>query len=307
MTVVIYHSDLDGHCAGYVVGSHTPVDTFIEMNYGFHFPIDKINKDEKVYIVDFHFEPDVMKEILKITENVVLIDHHKSCLKKYETLMYQEPFNKMKFIIDDISYSGCELAWLYFNEEKLREVIGYPYDMDFEEILSNVKDNRKLIPEIIRIVADRDLWKWEYGKLTYDVNNALEGVETNPSNVNWKKFNVEELEEVGGPITNYIVQRNKELIKFFHHIVKFEGYECDCMNVGKTGSDLFDSINGSDLKPLQIMYIHNGITFEVSLRSGGKYEDIDVSEIAVKYGGGGHQNAAGFEIKELPWETVNEN
>lgn len=37
--------------------------------------------------------------------------------------------------------------------------------------------------------------------------------------------------------------------------------------------------------------------FQFSLRSRG---DIDVSEIAKKFGGGGHKNAAGFQLKTLP-------
>lgn len=37
--------------------------------------------------------------------------------------------------------------------------------------------------------------------------------------------------------------------------------------------------------------------YKVSLRSKG---DIDVKDIAIKFGGGGHMNAAGFDIKEDP-------
>lgn len=41
---------------------------------------------------------------------------------------------------------------------------------------------------------------------------------------------------------------------------------------------------------------NNGF-YKVSLRSKG---DIDVKDIAIKFGGGGHMNAAGFDIKEDP-------
>lgn len=41
---------------------------------------------------------------------------------------------------------------------------------------------------------------------------------------------------------------------------------------------------------------NNGF-YKVSLRSKG---DIDVKDIAIKFGGGGHMNAAGFDIKENP-------
>ncbi|KKT22880.1 MAG: Phosphoesterase, DHHA1 [Parcubacteria group bacterium GW2011_GWB1_43_8b] len=42
----------------------------------------------------------------------------------------------------------------------------------------------------------------------------------------------------------------------------------------------------------------------VSLRAQGK---VDVSKIAVKYGGGGHKNASGFawpENKKFPWKVI---
>lgn len=44
--------------------------------------------------------------------------------------------------------------------------------------------------------------------------------------------------------------------------------------------------------------------YKVSLRSKDK---IDVSNIAKKFGGGGHDRAAGFEIKNLPPEEIIEN
>ena len=46
------------------------------------------------------------------------------------------------------------------------------------------------------------------------------------------------------------------------------------------------------------MFAFNGDFHKVSLRS----KTIDVSKIALKYGGGGHKEAAGFECVKLPWE-----
>lgn len=45
---------------------------------------------------------------------------------------------------------------------------------------------------------------------------------------------------------------------------------------------------------------NNGF-YKVSMRSKG---DIDVKEIALKYGGGGHMNAAGFDVKGDPYEIL---
>lgn len=43
-------------------------------------------------------------------------------------------------------------------------------------------------------------------------------------------------------------------------------------------------------------------SYKVSLRSKG---DIDVKDIALKFGGGGHMNAAGFDVKDEPLNVIN--
>ena len=42
-------------------------------------------------------------------------------------------------------------------------------------------------------------------------------------------------------------------------------------------------------------------TYKVSTRSNGR---VDVAALAVKFGGGGHKQAAGFSMKGEPWESI---
>lgn len=70
-----YHLDLDGKCAGYYVWHYACLgeedekpENFIKINYGMEFPLNKIEKDERVFIVDFSIEPEDMRELLKITK-----------------------------------------------------------------------------------------------------------------------------------------------------------------------------------------------------------------------------------------------
>lgn len=46
-----------------------------------------------------------------------------------------------------------------------------------------------------------------------------------------------------------------------------------------------------------VIILVTGDLFKVSMYS----EFVDVSEIAVKYGGGGHKGASGFQCTELPF------
>ena len=79
-----YHNDADGKCSAFWVKLSAGLtdlennykDEFIEMDYSKPFPMDKINKDEMVYIVDFSISPEEMRSLLKITKDVTWIDHH---------------------------------------------------------------------------------------------------------------------------------------------------------------------------------------------------------------------------------------
>jgi nanoRNase/pAp phosphatase (c-di-AMP/oligoRNAs hydrolase) len=67
------------------------------------------------------------------------------------------------------------------------------------------------------------------------------------------------------------------------------------MNIGLAGSDWFDSVDSSEYDILLLFSTGNGRTWSYSIYS----ETVDVSEIAKKYGGGGHKKASGFQSKKL--------
>jgi len=57
-----------------------------------------------------------------------------------------------------------------------------------------------------------------------------------------------------------------------------------------------DKINEFDIC---IGFVFDGLRYTVGLYS----QKLDVSEIAKKYGGGGHPGAAGFVCKQLPFSA----
>ncbi|MFR3031487.1 MAG: DHH family phosphoesterase, partial [Blautia sp.] len=50
------------------------------------------------------------------------------------------------------------------------------------------------------------------------------------------------------------------------------------------------------------LYEYANQSFKVSLRSNGR---VDVSEIAVYFGGGGHVRAAGFDMEGSLYDVIN--
>lgn len=83
---MFYHNDLDGRCAGSIVALYERnfnKENFFEVDYVMELPLDKIQKGERVYFVDYSFKKDTvwqLMEVLKKTSDVIWIDHHKNCV-----------------------------------------------------------------------------------------------------------------------------------------------------------------------------------------------------------------------------------
>ena len=75
------------------------------------------------------------------------------------------------------------------------------------------------------------------------------------------------------------------------------------MNIGLVGSDWFKSVDDGSYDILMPFSFNgrNG-TWTYSMYS----KTVDVSEIAKKYGGGGHKGAAGFNTNRLIFERKGE-
>ena len=89
-------------------------------------PPPLFDKDE-VYIVDFSYPRDILIGLKKEILNLKVIDHHISA---------QKDLGDLDFCIFDMGHSGAYLSWSYLFGE----------------------DN---VPNLIRYIEDRDLWKWE--------------------------------------------------------------------------------------------------------------------------------------------------
>lgn len=287
-----YHNDMDGKCAGFWVlhGAnihdkyrHQEKPQMIAIDYKDRFPLEIIRPDEQIYIVDFSIHPDEMRELLKITKDVTWIDHHITAIEKYKD--FEHNIRGIRF--DGIA--GCELTWIYlFLLTKLGEG-------PIKKVNPSVF--RDSVPLFTRLIGDRDVWQWKFGKRTKNFYAGLELYDTNPESPVWFAAMEDTMpfEEKGKIVEQYKKIHRKELIKAFAFETKFEGYNCIACNVGKTSSELFDSVEKD--YDIMIPFVFDGKQWTVSLYSN----KVDVSKIAKKYGGGGHKGAAGFQCKELPF------
>lgn len=278
-----YHSaDNDGACSAAIVKYKYPDCQLIGFNYSDKFPFDEIEPNEKVYMVDVSLHG---KEMLKLYEmlrdNFIWIDHHKSKIDEISEKQVKNTNKNLNELIKGIRQNGkagCELTWEYI----------FPNDK---------------MPEIIRLLGRYDVWdltenvlEFQYG---FRINN------TNPNNQNlWSNyFNNNELVYIdidrGKTILSYIKQENERYCSNAFEI-EFDGYKAIVVNRANANSQLFESI--WDNTKYDIM-----ITFSMGKKRNWNCsfytdkEGIDVSKIAVKYGGGGHIGAAGCTFTELPF------
>jgi oligoribonuclease NrnB/cAMP/cGMP phosphodiesterase (DHH superfamily) len=275
---VLYHFDADGKAAAHIVAKYhglreqNPEDYF-EMNYINPVPLDKIAKDETVYIVDFSIKPEQMDKLLEITQDVIWIDHHETAIDMYRDY----PNAHLIKGVRQVGTAGCMLTYLYL----------YPY-----------KDEDD-VPMPIRYIADRDVWTWAFGDETQYFHNGISIIDLHPLSDNWKYVfeAIQAIIDDGFPIEQYKVNTYKEWMKEYSHKAIFENYDAIVLNADGDSKVFGDEYSKHDLA---ILYTFTGKVYTVSLYS----ETIHVGNLAIKYGGGGHESAAGFTCTELPWEIV---
>ena len=269
-TVVLHHADNDGFGAAYahwMLGKDQYQElatTYIPVQYGQIVPRDVYGADE-VYILDFSYSREIVEEIKASCGNLVIIDHHKTAQEALAGLPYAH-FNMEK--------SGAVLAWEYFIGEGTK------------------------VPLILQYVQDYDLWKFEMHN-SREVNLALSNIDLTFNA--WFMFDFE-LRTSYESIVSAGIALNRYKNRLIDSIcAKAEFKDEHGHKVAQVYTPILQSDVGSELAA-SCDYVRiyskdlNQKLLIVSLRSKG---DFDVSEIAKKFGGGGHKNAAGYTLPIL--------
>ena len=266
----LYHNDLDGQAAAFVVRKAEGGDAVcISMAYGKPFPLERVEPGERVVIVDFSIDPLEMLALLAVTENVVWIDHHKTAIDKYANFP-----RELNGIRRD-GTAGCVLAWEYC----------FPADP---------------LPRAIMLVGDRDVWAWQFGQETANFCAGLMMLDTSPESVVWPTLlkdthQFQRVTDSGATINGYRAQFYAEMVKSIGFEADLDGHRCFCLNAARVDSKSF----GDAIKEYNFVssFYFDGKQYTISLYS----EKIDVSEIAKAHGGGGHKGASGFQCATLPY------
>ena len=270
-----YHSaDLDGHCSGAIIKKRYPECEMIGINYGDDFPWDTIGKDETIFMVDFSLQP--FEDMVRLADmcNFIWIDHHISAMTE---CVKHEGFKGRAFVNDD--FSGCELTWMFFYSTK-------------ETPLSVHLLGRY---DVWDLKADTRVMPFQWGMRIYD---------TLPEADIWDEVlkpdsDMKYIVKDGELLLEHRDAENEKYIKACAFETVFEGLRAIAVNKGLTNSQLFDSIWDTDKHDIMLTFVYRKGQWTVSLYT--TKPDIDVSEIAKKYGGGGHRQAAGFQCEIIPF------
>lgn len=293
-----YHIDDDGKLAGFWVNElarhyDNYEKEFIPINYGTKFPFESIHPNEQIFIVDYSILPEEMDKLLEITEDVTWIDHHQSAIKRYEG--YHRHIKGIRY--DGIA--GCMLTYCYF-----KYMVVTQFDTGSVITIAFNKSMTQDAPMFTKYVADFDVWKFEYGDATKEFEMGLQLYNTEPTGMFsiWRSLlapnDYVHTESV-------IIERGKDLITYRDNWAKeyceskgfeteFCGYKCFAMNLGLCGSPEFKSVDDGTYD-MFIGFCFDGEKWSYALRSA----TVNVAEIAMMYGGGGHPGAAGFSSDEL--------
>lgn len=268
--VVFYHDDcVDGMTSAWVAWRHLKDEAWyipVQHSPDPHVPWNVLDKD--VYIVDFCFPVDVMRTIAVQARSLVVLDHHKTAQEAMRQFAWEMKDIDHVYIKFDMERSGAGLTARYFGEP----------------------DNWW-----VNYVEDRDLWRFKLDK-SETINAFIQSVERSIDKYEstYASLDVEEAIVLGMGAQRYLDMYVREVTKHSRSVT-FCGYDnVPMINAPFVGiSEVVGHLARHALFAVGWSQKGNGdVVF--SLRSRGEF---DVSELAKRFGGGGHRGAAGFTVR----------
>lgn len=292
--LVLYHNDMDGLAAACVfakyIGDDHPagvgnIGDYRRVTYGDSLPDDIDNRD--VYLMDFSFSFEQMRELAARSSRLIWIDHHKSKIPVFEDICKTTTIDPMSAF--DVRRCGAALAWIQM----------FSGDM----------------PEILKYVEDRDLWRWELPN-SRAISAGMWAMlgKLHPSS-GFLTMNPTSFIDVGEILLDAQEDRIRAAISQATPTT-IDDYSALAVNaatdVSEIGHALCEGVyplggeTGFQTAEVAIIY-----RFHQRARDGQgawvhdlRSVSVDVSEIAKNRGGGGHENSAGF-LSKIPW--INED
>jgi oligoribonuclease NrnB/cAMP/cGMP phosphodiesterase (DHH superfamily) len=252
-------------------------------NYDMEIPVEQFSKEDKIFFLDVTSNPyNKIQALIDLGFNVTICDHHKSFL---ETGIQNQVKGNCS-----IDKAGCELTWKYF----------YP---------------NEAVPEFVRLLGRYDIWDkynedWETRILPFQW--GMRNNRTDP--INSYEIWSDLFSDQDGSILSAILNDGKLILDyqkksysgmlhsygFDAHFEDYPDLRLICLNSPGGNSMMFDDKWDPTLYDAMFVFVCKGENYICSLYT---VKDIDLSEIAKNYGGGGHAGACGFTAKKVEIEN----
>lgn len=307
-TTVIHHSaDYDGLFCREIARKFLPDAELIGWDFGDQpIPLHGYPGDQMFYILDLPVDRVFGFDFAKSPDqpffdprknNVVWIDHHKSAIETH-------PRSILGYRIDGVA--ACRLAWQWFthpeNTTPRRDPKGVPLLPLKEEFIA-----RKVFePLAVRLAGEYDIWDHRGdGDLEFQF-----GLDSAP-NPNFQYMlrregddETKEWVKDGAAAMRCYAKRDADVMRQRSFMVEFEGLKFLALNTARCNSNTFAALDIPETGHDGLLAFYtNGSEWTVSLYHASHRKEIDLSLIAVRYGGGGHRGACGFRVKEIEFRN----
>ena len=224
-----------------------------------------------VYILDFSFAEDILRAIDARAAKLVMLDHHKSAAEKLTGFAC-----RCGVVHFDMAKSGARLAWEFFHPQAP-------------------------VPDLIRYVEDRDIWKWEFAESA----GFLSALDMEPQDfARWREiaaFTPEQLARFmarGAAMDEKYRKLCADIAEGAQPLV-FNGIAGLMVNAPGMFHSLVGDMLSAQSGTFALMWSAGPKGVKAGLRSQRNFDCIALAE---SMGGGGHAQACGFRmgVERLP-------
>lgn len=292
-SIILHHDDLDGYMAAAIALWRYPDAQVQALSYDNveAFPTaEKLAQYDQVVVVDCTLPPEEMLALSR-RQGVVWIDHHLSALRSAVANGYDN-MPGLRLGMDESPRCAAELSWQFFVGEAtprlLRLVGDYDTYRNFHEPEFAAQAmpffyGAQLIMDRLRPAAkDHPEYLLKKRELFFD-EKWLEGLIAD-----------------GLKIQAYNRCYYGELLRESAFVRKIRGLRLLCFNCAGHGSSNMHAAFNPELHDGMLLYSYNGSHWNYGLYTDTRLcPEVDMSAIAVEFGGGGHRGAAGFRTEKL--------
>lgn len=233
-------------------------------------------EDALVAFVDIAPGRDELRELADVASQVVVLDHHVTAQDRLASdASYVNELEEEGHLLHfDLGHSGSVLAWQYFHPENET-------------------------PDLLRYVEDQDLWNWALPQS--DAINAA--ISSYPREFEvWDRLAsdpISKLADEGEPILR---SNRMEVARRLDHArpVALGTQRIEAVNASTNRAQIGHELakRAAFGQEWGLVYRVEGAELYATIYSIG---DLDISKVAMTYGGGGHKNASGFHVSLESW------